>query len=90
MVRKQVQPGLLSAAFHERDKERLAYYLQLAMPEYKAFVNPPLVCDPVPDVLVTGPTGIFVITVIDAEQVSYGGQTKRRSAGSCCPRRTAG
>lgn len=61
--------------FHERDKERLAYYLQLAMPEYKAFVNP-LVCDPVPDVLVTGPTGIFVITVIDAEQVSYGGKQK--------------
>ena len=61
--------------FHERDKERLAYYLQLTMPEYKAFVNP-LVCEPVPDVLVTGPTGIFVITVMDNDQVSYGGKQK--------------
>lgn len=55
--------------YHERDKGRLAFYLQQSLNGYRVFVNPP-VCNPVPDLIVIGSTGIFVITV--TADISYG------------------
>lgn len=48
--------------FLERDKERIAIYLRKGLPECNVLVNPQ-VCNPYPDLLITGPTGVFAVLI---------------------------